>query len=386
MRHEVSSVSLVCPHPIVIHDEYKPENQAKGLNHLNGGTQPVEHRTLGRSDIEVSTICLGTMTFGQQNTEAEAHRQLDLAFSSGINFVDTAEMYPVPARAETQGRSELYVGSWLAGQRRDAVILATKIAGPGRGMEWMRGGPRVNAEHIQSAVESSLKRLQTDYIDLYQIHWPERNVPLFGDRYYDSRREREAESVEHQLESLSRLVEAGKIRAIGLSNETPWGVMSFELAAERLGLSHVVSIQNAFNLLNRRFEMDGLAEISERTGIGLLAYSPLAFGLLSGKYQKNPNAEGRMTEFPGFGQRYDAKPNAPEAVHAYLELAKEYGISPAQMAIAFVLQKPFTTSVIIGATNMEQLTENLGASSCQLPDSLIEKIDEIDQRWPSPTP
>lgn len=374
-------------HPIVIHYEYKPEKiRLKGRNHSNGGTLLVEHRTLGRSGIEVSTICLGTMTFGQQNTEAEAHRQLDLAFSSGINFIDTAEMYPVPARAATQGRSESFVGSWLVGQQRDAVILATKIAGPGRGMEWIRGGPRVNAEHIQSAIENSLMRLKTDYIDLYQIHWPERNVPLFGDRYYDSRREREAESVEHQLESLSRLVEAGKIRAIGLSNETPWGVMSFELAAERLGLSHVVSIQNAFNLLNRRFEMDGLAEISERTGIGLLAYSPLAFGLLTGKYEMNPNTAGRMTEFPGFGQRYDAKPNVHEAVQAYLELAKEYGLSPAQMAIAFVLQKSFTTSVIIGATNMEQLTENIGAASCQLPDSLMEKIDAIDQRWPSPTP
>lgn len=345
----------------------------------------MEYRTLGQSGIEVSKLCLGTMTFGQQNTEAEAHRQLDLAFSSGINFIDTAEMYPVPARATTQGRSESFVGSWLCGQQRDAVILATKIAGPGRGMEWIRGGPRVNAKHIQSAVENSLKRLQTDYIDLYQIHWPERYVPQFGERYYDSRREREAESIEHQLESLSRLVEAGKIRAIGLSNETPWGVMSFEQTAERLGLPHVASIQNAFNLLNRRFEMDGLAEISERTGIGLLAYSPLAFGLLTGKYHINPKAEGRMTEFPGFGQRY-AKPNAHEAVQAYLELAKKYGLSPAQMAIAFVLRKSFTTSVIIGATGIDQLNENMGAARCQLPDSLMEEIDAIDQRWPSPTP
>ncbi|WP_288062037.1 aldo/keto reductase [Thiomonas sp.] len=345
----------------------------------------MELRTLGRSNIEVSTICLGTMTFGQQNTEAEAHRQLDLAFSSGINFIDTAEMYPVPARAQTQGRSESFVGSWLAGRRRDDLIIATKIAGPARGMDWIRGGPRVNAEQIQSAVEGSLKRLKTDYIDLYQIHWPERNVPLFGDRYYDSRREREAESVEHQLQSLSRLVEAGKIRAIGLSNETPWGVMSFEQTAERLGLSHVVSIQNAFNLLNRRFETDGLAEVSQRTGIGLLAYSPLAFGLLTGKYAINPNSAGRMTEFPGFGQRY-AKPNVHEAVQAYLELAKAYGFLPAQMAIAFILQKSFTTSVIIGATDEEQLTENIGAANCTLPDSLLRKIDEIDQRWPSPAP
>jgi aryl-alcohol dehydrogenase-like predicted oxidoreductase len=345
----------------------------------------MERRKLGHSGIEVSTICLGTMTFGQQNTEAEAHRQLDLAFASGINFIDTAEMYPVPARAETQGRSESYVGSWLARRQRDAVILATKIAGPARGMEWIRGGPRVNAQQIESAVDASLRRLQTDYIDLYQIHWPERYVPVFGGRYYDSRLQREAESIEHQLYALSQLVKAGKLRTLGLSNETPWGVMTFELAAERLGLSHVASVQNAFNLLNRRFEMDGLAEVSAQTGIGLLAYSPLAFGLLSGKYEKNPNAEGRMTAFPDFGQRY-AKPNVHEAVQAYLELAKEYGYSPVQMAIAFVLQKSFTTSVIIGATNRAQLAENIGASTCQLPDSLMEKIDAIDQRWPSPAP
>lgn len=345
----------------------------------------MNYRTLGHSGIEVSALCLGTMTFGQQNTQAEAHRQLDLAFSAGINFIDTAEMYPVPARAETQGRSEAYVGSWLAGQRRDEIILATKIAGPARGMDWIRGVPRINAQHIQTAVENSLSRLGTDYIDLYQIHWPARYVPMFGDRYYDSRYQREAETIEHQLEALTQQVKAGKIRAVGLSNETPWGVMSFELAADRLGLSHVVSIQNAFNLLNRRFEMDGLAEVSEQTGIGLLAYSPLAFGLLSGKYENNPGAAGRITEFPGFGQRY-AKPNVVEAVKAYLELAKEYGLSPAQMAIAFVLQKSFTTSVIIGATNIEQLTENIGAATCRLPDSLMAKIDAIDQRWPSPTP
>lgn len=345
----------------------------------------MERRKLGHSAIEVSAICLGTMTFGQQNTEAEAHRQLDLAVSSGINFIDTAEMYPVPARAETQGRSESFVGSWLSRQRREDLVVATKIAGPARGMEWIRSGPRVNARHIQSAVESSLKRLQTDYIDLYQIHWPERYVPQFGDRYYDSRRQRDAETIEHQLEALTQQIKAGKIRMIGLSNETPWGVMSFEQVAARLGLSHVVSIQNAFNLLNRRYEMDGLAEVSAQTGIGLLAYSPLAFGMLSGKYELDPNATGRMTSFPGFGQRY-AKPNVREAIRAYLDLGKEYGIPPVQMAIAFVLQKPFTTSAIIGATKMEQLVENIDAALCRLPESLMEKIDLIDQRWPSPAP
>lgn len=345
----------------------------------------MEFRTLAHSGIKVSALCLGTMTFGQQNTEAQAHQQLDLAFSSGINFFDVAEMYPVPPQAQTQGLSELYLGSWLSRQQRDAVILATKITGPSRGMQWIRQGPRVNAEHIQLAVENSLKRLQTDYIDLYQIHWPERYVPQFGERYYDSCREREAESFENQLQALSRMVDAGKIRAIGLSNETPWGVMTFEHVAERLGLSHVVSIQNAFNLLNRRFEMDGLAEVSARTGIGLLAYSPLAFGLLSGKYERNPNAAGRMTEFPGFGQRY-TKPNVQEAVRAYTELAHAHGISPVQMAIAFILQKSFTTSVIIGATNTEQLLENIGAADVQLSDSLLKEIDDIDQRWPSPSP
>ncbi|MHB1229460.1 MAG: aldo/keto reductase [Halothiobacillus sp.] len=345
----------------------------------------MEQRQLGDSNITVSTLCLGTMTFGQQNTETQAHRQLDYALAQGINFIDTAEMYPVPPQAETQGRTEAFVGSWLAKQRRDSLVVATKIAGPSRGMKWIRGGPQVNAAQINSAIEGSLKRLRTDYVDLYQIHWPERYVPMFGDRYYEASRQHAAEYIDNQLRALAELVQAGKVRAIGLSNETPFGVLAFEQAAREHKLPRVVSIQNAYHLLNRTFETGGLAEVSAQTGIGLLAYSPLAFGWLAGKYQRDPQAAGRITEFPGFGQRY-AKPNVPVAAQAYVDLAQQHGISPAQMAIAFARQKPFTTSVIIGATHPDQLAENIGAASLQLSTDLLTEIDAIDQRWPNPAP
>ncbi|MHB9022205.1 MAG: aldo/keto reductase, partial [Halothiobacillus sp.] len=219
----------------------------------------MEQRQLGDSNIKVSTLCLGTMTFGQQNTETQAHRQLDYALAQGINFIDTAEMYPVPPQAETQGRTEAFVGSWLAKQRRDSLVVATKIAGPSRGMKWIRGGPQVNAVQINSAIEGSLKRLRTDYVDLYQIHWPERYVPMFGERYYESERQHAAESIERQMRALAGLVQAGKVRAIGLSNETPFGVMAFEQAAREYRLPRVVSVQNAYHFMNRTFETGGLA-------------------------------------------------------------------------------------------------------------------------------
>ncbi|WP_407276357.1 aldo/keto reductase [Halothiobacillus sp. DCM-1] len=345
----------------------------------------MDFRPLGNSGITVSSLCLGTMTFGQQNTEAEAHAQLDYAVAQGINFIDTAEMYPVPPRAETQGSTERFVGSWLRRQARDRLIIATKIAGPARGMGWIRGGPQISAAQIQQAIDGSLARLQTDYVDLYQIHWPERYVPMFGERYYRSDRRREAETIEAQLRALADLVQAGKIRAIGLSNETPWGVMAFEQAARDFGLPRVVSIQNAYHLLNRSFETGGLAEISHETGIGLLAYSPLAFGWLTDKYRVEPKAKGRITEFPGFGQRYH-KPNVPVAAAAYADLARARGFSPAQMAIAFVHQRPFTTSVIIGATHLDQLAENIAAAELRLSDAVLAEIDALDARWPNPAP
>jgi aryl-alcohol dehydrogenase-like predicted oxidoreductase len=265
------------------------------------------------------------------------------------------------------------------------VVVATKIAGPSRGMKWIRGGPQINVAQIQTAIESSLTRLRTDYVDLYQIHWPERYVPMFGERYYEAARQHAAESIEVQLRALSGLVQAGKVRAIGLSNETPYGVMAFEQAARDFNLTRVVSVQNAYHLMNRTYETGGLAEVSAQTGIGLLAYSPLAFGWLTGKYQRDAKAAGRITEFAGFGQCY-AKPNVPAAAQAYVDLAQRYDLPPAQMAIAFALQKSFTTSVIIGATQMAQLAENIGAAEVTLNDEILADIDAIDQRLPNPAP
>ncbi len=344
----------------------------------------MERRVLGDSGIEVTSICLGTMTFGQQNTETEAHQQLDRAIAAGINFIDTAEMYPVPPRRETQGRTESYIGTWLRHQRREDIVLASKVVGPARGYDWIRGGPRVTPEHIHQAIDDSLRRLQTDYLDLYQIHWPDRYVPMFGESRFDESKLREAESIHAQLEALGELVKAGKIRAIGLSNETPYGLMAFEQAAREANLPRVVSVQNAYHLMNRTYE-SGLAEVGHYLGVGLLAYSPLAFGVLTGKYLSDPSAAGRINEFPGFGQRY-GKPNVEPATRAYVELAHKHGLSPATLAIAFAHQRPFTTSVIIGATSLAQLDENMAAGEVQLSDELMAEIDAIHLRYPDPAP
>lgn len=344
----------------------------------------MEYRRLGNSGLEVSSICLGTMTFGQQNTEAEAHQQLDHAVAAGINFIDTAEMYPVPPRAETQGRTEEYVGSWLRQQQRDKLVLATKVTGAGRRMDHLRGGPRVTGEQVNQAIDASLRRLQTDYVDLYQIHWPDRYVPKFGEVYYDPDRRWEAESVESQLEALGNLVESGKVRYIGLSNETPYGVMSFMETARRHGLPVVTSLQNAYNLMNRQFETGGLAEVCNELDVALLPYSPLAFGHLSGKYLDDPQAKGRINQFPDFGQRYE-KPNADAATRAYVALAREHDLSPAQMAIAFTLRRPEVASTIIGATDMTQLAENIAAAHVTLSSALLDAIDAIEAHYPSPT-
>jgi aryl-alcohol dehydrogenase-like predicted oxidoreductase len=344
----------------------------------------MEYRRLGNSGLEVSSLCLGTMTFGEQNSEAEAHEQLDRAIDAGINFIDTAEMYPVPARGETQGRSESFIGSWLAHRRREDLIVATKVTGAGRPMPHIRGGPRITREQVNQAIEASLRRLRTDYVDLYQIHWPDRYVPKFGELYYDPGRRWQAESFESQLEVLADLVERGKVRYIGLSNETPYGVMSFLEVAGRLNLPAVTSLQNAYHLMNRQFETGGLAEVCTERDVALLPYSPLAFGHLTGKYLDDPQAPGRITRFPGFGARYE-KPNAAEASRAYVELAREHGLSPAQMAIAFTLRRPEVASTIIGATSLRQLEENLGAANVTLSSELLEAIDAIDARYPSPT-
>lgn len=340
-------------------------------------------KQLGDSDLHVSEITMGTMTFGQQNSLAEACEQLDYAIAHGVNSVDTAEMYPVPAKADTQGRTEEFVGTWLKRQPRDKIILATKVAGPARGMEWIRGGPKsLDRANIMTAIEQSLRRLQTDYIDLYQIHWPARNVPMFGKNNYDPAQERPSTSVEEQLTVLAELVKSGKVRYVGVSNETPWGVAEFLKVAEKLGLPRIVTIQNPYNLINRTFEV-GLFEMCFRENISLLAYSPLAFGLLSGKYAKDPQAVGRMTLYPGFGQRY-MKPNVPEAVSAYAKLAAEFGISPAVMALSFIRSRSFVSSTIIGATTMDQLRENL--QLVDLTQDQLQQIENIHLQFSNPAP
>ena len=342
----------------------------------------MRYRQLGSSDLTVSELCLGTMTYGEQNTAEDASTQLDYAFAHGINFIDTAEMYPVPPRGETQGRTEEYVGRWLAQQPRDKVILATKVTGPARGFDWIRGGPRVTPRHIAAAIETSLKRLQTDYIDLYQIHWPDRNVPMFGQSAYDPQAERDATPIAEQLAALGELVKAGKIRYVGLSNETPWGVAEFLNASEQAGLPRVASIQNAYNLINRVFEY-GLAETCFREQVALLAYSPLGFGTLSGKYLEG--GTGRLSLFPGFGQRYN-KPNIPEAAAAYAALAAKAGLRPATLALAFVRSRWFVTSTIIGATTMQQLEENINSVQVAIGTDLLQEIQSIHARYPNPAP
>ncbi|MGA9664951.1 MAG: NADP(H)-dependent aldo-keto reductase [Gallionella sp.] len=344
----------------------------------------MELRRLGDSDLHVSALALGTMTFGEQNSEADAHAQLDLAVSRGVNLIDAAEMYPVPPRAETQGRTESYIGSWLKHQQRDKLIVATKIAGPSRGFAWIRDNPRINREHLNAAIDASLERLQTDYIDLYQIHWPDRYVPMFGATSYDVAQEHDSTPIAEQLQALAGLMKAGKVRHIGLSNETPWGVSEFARCAEKLGLPKIVSVQNAYHLMNRSFE-SGLAEVCHHLHVGLLAYSPLAFGWLTGKYLADPNVRGRITLFSGFGQRY-AKPNVPAASKEYVAIAREAGLTPATMALAFARTRWFTGSVIIGATNPDQLRENLGSAEVDLPPQVLERIEAVNKIYPNPAP
>jgi len=324
------------------------------------------------------------MTFGEQNTESEAHAQLDLAVAHGVNFIDTAEMYPVPPRGETVHRTESIIGTWLKNQPRDKVIIASKIAGPSRGFEWIRNGPRINAAHIEQAVNASLKRLQTDYIDLYQIHWPDRYVPMFGGRSYDATKEHDSTPIAEQLDALATQIRAGKIRHIGLSNETPWGVGEFIRCAEQLGLPRIVTVQNAYHLMNRSFE-EGLAEVCRHENVGLLAYSPLAFGWLTGKYADDPTTIGRCNLFPGFGQRYN-KPSVPAASTEYVRIAREAGLTPAQMALAFVRTRWFSNSVILGATSTQQLAENLASTDITLSPETLQAIEDVHSRYPNPAP
>jgi aryl-alcohol dehydrogenase-like predicted oxidoreductase len=345
----------------------------------------MHYTTLGGSNLKVSRVCLGTMTFGTQNSEADAHQQLDFALARGINFIDTAEMYSVPPNAESYGKTERYVGTWLKRQARDRIVLATKISGPGRSMKWIRNGELAfNRQNIRAAIDASLARLQTDYVDLYQLHWPDRNTPIFGQYHFDPEKERDFVPLDETLAALAELVKEGRVRHVGLSNETPWGVMQFLHLAEKYQLPRVVSVQNAFNLLNRTWEM-GLSEIGFRENVALLAYSPLGFGLLSGKYLMDPGARGRLTLFQGFAQRY-AKVNVQPAVAAYAELAQRHGLTPTRLALAYVASRGFVTSTIIGATTMEQLRENIDGCVETLSEDVLNEIEALHLRYSNPAP
>jgi len=345
----------------------------------------MDYRTLGQSSLTVSAICLGTMTFGEQNSEADAHAQLDVAYERGITFIDAAELYPVPARAETSGRTESYVGSWLRTKVRDRVVVATKVAGPSRGWPWIRGGPKgLDRANIRAAIDASLQRLGTDYVDLYQIHWPARAVPIFGQYRFEPRPDEQATPILEQLEALAELVTEGKVRHIGVSNEQPWGLTEFVRLAGAHGLPRIVATQNAYSLLNRTIEF-GLTEVLHREGLGLLAYSPLGFGHLSGKYVDDASAAGRITQFPNFGQRY-AKPNVLPAVREYMRLAHQSGLTPVQLALAYVYQRWCVTSTIIGATTLEQLRANLDAWDTRLDADLLAAIEAVHLQYPNPAP
>jgi len=346
----------------------------------------MQFRPLGRTGLNVSLICLGTMTWGRQNTEAEAHEQLDYALGRGINFIDAAEMYPVPPGAETHGRTEQFIGTWLKNRKdRDKIVLATKAAARGRDFEWLRGGPLLNARHLNEAVDGSLKRLQTDYIDLYQLHWPDRRTNTFGQLgYRHDANDDGGTPIDETLEALQALIKAGKIRHIGVSNETPWGVMKFVGHSETKGLPRIASIQNPYNLLNRSFEI-GNAEVSMREEVSLLAYSPLAMATLTGKYLGGAKPEGaRLSLFTRF-QRYTGA-HAQPAIQAYVDLAKMHGVDPGQMALAFVNTRPFVTSNIIGATNMAQLKSNIDSLDVTLSEDVLNGIEDIYKRTGSPCP
>jgi aryl-alcohol dehydrogenase-like predicted oxidoreductase len=346
----------------------------------------MEKLKLGRTALEVSKVCLGTMTFGEQNTEADAHSQLDYALERGINFIDTAEMYPVMPRAETQGATERFIGSWLkkSGRRGD-LVLASKVAGPNAAMHWVRNGKNnLDAVNIRAAVEASLTRLQTDHIDLYQIHWPSRNVPIFGATVFDPDRERRCVAIEDTLAVLGKLIDEGKIGHIGVSNESAWGVSEYIKQAEIKGLPRIATIQNLYNLTARSFETSLLTETCYREEVSLLAYSPLAFGQLTGKYLDNPKAHGRLTIFPPTWSPRYLRPSVLAAVKEYAELARANDMTPAQMALAWCYSRWFVASTIIGASTLGQLKENIDALETGLHYTVLEAIDAIHARYTNP--
>ena len=346
---------------------------------------------LGQSDLHVTPICLGTMTFGEQVDEPTAHAIMDRAVERGINFLDTAEMYAVPARAETFGATETILGNWFASRPglRAKTVLATKVAGPSRGMPWVRAGQGMTPADIVASCEASLRRLQTDVIDLYQIHWPERHVPVFGMKYYDPAKETSQTPIHEQLDALAGLVRAGKVRHIGLSNETPYGVHEFVRLAEQHGLPRVVSVQNPYCLINRSYE-NALDETCHRLDVALLAYSPLGFGLLTGKYDASgidgPNAPAgaRIASYASVRKQRWGRPEALAAARRYNQLARDHGLSPTQMALAFCHTKWQVASTIIGVTSMAQLDEDIDAFGTTLSPELLTAIDTL--RWETGDP
>lgn len=345
----------------------------------------MDYNLLPNTDIKVSKICLGTMTWGKQNTEAEGHQQMDYALDQGINFFDTAELYPVPPESPTQGATESIIGSWFQKTgHRDKIILATKIAGPRDFTQHIRKNPSFSKSHIEEALHKSLKRLKTDYVDLYQLHWPDRNTNFFGQRGYNhDHKEQWNENFEEVLDSLETHIKAGKIRNIGLSNENPWGIMRF-LQAAKSPATRMITVQNPYSLLNRLFEV-GSAEVCHRENVGFLPYSPLAFGVLSGKYRNGKMPpQSRLALFERFS-RYSGK-NSFEATEHYARLAEAVGLSLTELSLAFVNDQSFVTSNIIGATNMEQLKENIATHSVKLSKEVLKAIDEINEKIPNPAP
>ncbi len=342
----------------------------------------MKYRKLSYTDLKVSLICLGTMTYGEQNSESEAHEQLDYALSNGVNFIDTAEMYAIPPKQDTQGKTEEIIGTWLSKRKdRDKIILATKVAGPG--MEYLRGGSRLDKKNILAAAEESLARLKTDYIDLYQVHWPERKSNFFGRLGYEYTDDMGI-PIEETLEAMSLLVKSGKVRHIGISNETPWGTNKYIQLARENGFEKIVSIQNPYSLLNRIYEV-GLAEISQHDEVGLLAYSPLGFGQLTGKYINKIEKNSRLGLFGDWFTRYSNN-ECISSVRKYAEVAQKYNISLTHLALAFVNTMPFVTSNIIGATTIEQLKENIESADIVLDEEVLEDINLIHASQPNPAP
>ncbi|MGY8872361.1 MAG: NADP(H)-dependent aldo-keto reductase [Pseudomonadales bacterium] len=345
----------------------------------------MHYHTLGNSDLKVSRICLGTMTFGEQNSEAESHQMLDYAVSQGVSFLDLAEIYPVPTSAKSQGLTEQYVGNWMKLRgNREQMVIATKVSGPADMVSYLRQDICFDSRNIRMAIEGSLQRLQTDYIDLYQLHWPDRKTNFFGQLGYQHDTSKDGVPILETLSVLKELVDEGKVRHIGLSNESPWGVMTFLKYAQMYDLPRVVSVQNPYSLLNRTDEI-GLAEVLQREAVDMLAYSPLGFGVLSGKYLDDQRPAGaRLTLFPSYA-RY-IKPNGVRATQAYVDLAKRHGVDPAQMALAYVNSRAFVGATVIGATTMGQLQNNILSDELLLSDEILQSIEDIHSNNPNPSP